>query len=70
MKNSKVGFSKDEVKEINRFGFERDLWWRAKITLLNSIASLKLQHNNAESRLIRNREELLALIDKGLWQPL
>ncbi len=60
MKNSKDGFSKEEVKSINENALEYDLWWRPKAQLLK--ASKGASPFDAVVK-------LLTLLDQGLWQP-
>ena len=60
MKNSKAGFSKEEVKRINENALEYDLWWRPKAQLQE--ASQGASQYDAVVK-------LLTIIDRGLWQP-
>lgn len=60
MKNSKAGFSKEEVKRINENAIEYDLWWRPEAQLL------KVRQGASPFDTV---VQLLTLIDRGLWQP-
>lgn len=45
MKNSKAGFSKEEVKRINENAIEYDLWWRPEAQLLKVRQGKPIRHS-------------------------